>query len=380
MSSESSATQAAEPTPTGVSDELPPVSLPSAGFIIQLFLIPALIVAAVVAVWGLFGQLAGSDVDLERLVVELGNNNEHRRWRAAHNLYVLLQNGRHDDPSDPARLSARRDVAEGLTGLLNESLESPVTVDSGVINHQVFLARTMGSLEAEDLVLPTLAKAMNVRHEQAEDVRKSAMMSLALIAARNFAERTGMPVSPAHSATPDLSPLPTNLTLPLSSPTIDNEDVLAELASAAQDGDASIRHIAAYVLGLVSGPQAIDQLKVLLLDSDESTKVNAAIALSRNADVSGIPTILQVLQDGSRPPAAGQFDALPQAEREDAEIARLFDQSTALVNCLTAVSRLWNRIDDAQRSELRTAIEQLEADHASPGIRLHARAVLREIA
>jgi hypothetical protein len=379
MSTESSGPQTAEPSPAGIAEELPPVTPPSAGFIIQLFLIPALIVAAVIAVWGLFGQLASSDVDLERVVVELGNNNEHRRWRAAHNLYVLLQNGRHADQNDPARLSARRDIAEGLTGLLRDSLDSPVSDESSVINHQVFLARTMGSLESDDLVLPALAKAMQVRHEKFDDVRKSAMMSLALIAARHFGERTGMVTLPTTSATPDLSPLNPELPLPLSSPTIDNEDVLAQLTIAAQDSDPSIRHVAAYVLGLVSGPHAIEQLQVLLLDGNESTKVNAAIALSRNGEVSGIPTVLNVLREGSVPISSVQSDQLPTDEQQDALAAQLFDQSTALVNCLTAVGKLWNRIDDGQKTDLRTAIQELESGHASPGIRLHATAVLRAI-
>ena len=96
-STESAEPQEPDSSPTDVPQELPPVTPPSAGFIVQLFLIPAFIVAGVIPVWGLFGQLAESEVDLERLVVELGNNNEHRHWRAAHNLYVLLQNGRRAD-------------------------------------------------------------------------------------------------------------------------------------------------------------------------------------------------------------------------------------------------------------------------------------------
>ena len=350
---------------------------PSAGFILQLFLIPALIVAAVIGVWGLFGQLANSEVDLDRLVVELGNNNEHRRWRAAYNLYVLLQNGRHAGQNDPARLSARRDVAEGLTGLLNDSLDSPSTDDPKVLNHQVFLARTMGSLESEDIVLPSVAKAMNARLDA--DVRKSAMMSLALIAARHFGSRTGASGLPSNATTANLTPMKADLALPLSSPTIDNTEILSQLTGAAQDGDASIRHLAAYVLGLVSGPNAMDQLRVLLLDSDESTQVNAAIALARNADIRGIPTILRVLRQGTTAISSERIDELPTTEQQEVLTGRLFDQSTALVNCLTAVCKLWNRISDDDKMKLLAVIRKLKNVHASPGIRIHATAVLREI-
>ena len=378
MSSEASGPPTVDPSSADVPQELPPVTPPSAGFILQLFLIPALIVAAVIGVWGLFGQLANSEVDLDRLVMELGNNNEHRRWRAAHNLYVLLQNGRHASQSDPARLSARRDVAEGLTGLLSDSLDSPSTDDTKVLNHQVFLARTMGSLESEDIVLPTVAKAMNARFDA--DVRKSSLMSLALIAARHFRSRTGIAGLPsAAAAAPDLSPMKSDGVLPLSGPTIENAEILSQLTSAAQDSDASIRHLAAYVLGLVSGPNAMDQLRVLLLDSDESTQVNAAIALARNADTRGIPTILRQLRLGATAVSSEPINEFSAASQQDTLTDRLFDQSTALVNCLTAVCKLWNRISGEDKTNLVAAIRKLQSVHASPGIRMHAAAVLREI-
>ena len=67
-------------------EELPPVTPPSAGFIVQLFLIPALIVMAVVAVWALFGKLADSGSAWAPLVADLGSGNEHRQWRAAQEL------------------------------------------------------------------------------------------------------------------------------------------------------------------------------------------------------------------------------------------------------------------------------------------------------
>lgn len=377
MSSEEPGSSAVESTPVGLPDELPPVTPPSAGFIVQLFLIPALIVAAVIGVWGLFGQLAGSEVNLDQLIAELGNNNEHRRWRAAHNLYVLLQNDRHADPDAPDRLCARRDVAEGLTGLLNESLASPTTSDKETLNHQVFLARTMGSLESDDLVLPALANAMSADHDI--DVRKSAMMSLALIANRHFSERTGADPDIMNSGRPDLSPLPDDIKLPLSTPSVNDPQILSELSSAAQDSAASLRHLTAFTLGLVSGPEAMEQLKVLLLDSDESTQVNAAVALSRNADTAGIPVLLKILQAGTVSASAEQSAAPAGSAEAEAADAELFDQSTALVNCLTAVARLWNRIPQEQQAPLTTAIETLAEEHASPGIRFHASAVLREI-
>ena len=75
-------------------EDLPPVTPPSAGFIVQLFVIPALIVMGVVSVWALFGKLADSGSDWQQLVAELGGGNEHRRWRAAQELAQVLNNER----------------------------------------------------------------------------------------------------------------------------------------------------------------------------------------------------------------------------------------------------------------------------------------------
>ena len=44
-------------------DDLPVVEPPSAGFILQLFMVPGLIVAAVIGVWALFGQISSSEQD-----------------------------------------------------------------------------------------------------------------------------------------------------------------------------------------------------------------------------------------------------------------------------------------------------------------------------
>src|SRR4051794_41478983 len=60
--------------------DLPPVEAPSAGFIVQLFVIPAVIVAVVIVVWLLFGKLAGGERDAMEYVRLLRSPNAH--WRA----------------------------------------------------------------------------------------------------------------------------------------------------------------------------------------------------------------------------------------------------------------------------------------------------------
>ena len=52
-----------DPTRGPAPADLPPVEAPSAGFIVQLFVIPAIVVAVVIFVWLLFGKLAGGERD-----------------------------------------------------------------------------------------------------------------------------------------------------------------------------------------------------------------------------------------------------------------------------------------------------------------------------
>ena len=136
-------------------EELPPVTPPSAGFIVQLFLIPALIVMAVVAVWALFGKLAGSESDWTKLTADISSNNELRRWPAAEQMAQLLRNEQITPPKDRVPLAKQPVVAETLTKLFLESLASSSTSDETIVQ-QEFLARTLGALDADDKTLPVL--------------------------------------------------------------------------------------------------------------------------------------------------------------------------------------------------------------------------------
>src|SRR5260370_31961944 len=70
--------------------DLPPVEAPSAGFIVQLFVIPAVVVAVVIVVWLLFGKLAGGERDAREYVRLLRSPDAN--WRAAFELASLIPN------------------------------------------------------------------------------------------------------------------------------------------------------------------------------------------------------------------------------------------------------------------------------------------------
>src|SRR3954470_13249785 len=96
----------------GLSD-LPPVEAPSAGFIVQLFVIPAVVVAVVIVVWLLFGKLAGGERDAREYVRLL--RSPEANWRAAFELASLIQND--------ANLAGDPELLGELTDLLAHDLD-----------------------------------------------------------------------------------------------------------------------------------------------------------------------------------------------------------------------------------------------------------------
>src|SRR2546425_6631294 len=96
--------------------DLPPVEAPSAGFIVQLFLIPGLIVGIIVLVYLLFGKIAGSQRTPDEYLSDLRSPNEERRWCAARELASILP---HDE-----KWQADEGFAAALAGELQSRLSA----------------------------------------------------------------------------------------------------------------------------------------------------------------------------------------------------------------------------------------------------------------
>jgi len=358
-------------------EELPPVTPPSAGFIVQLFLIPALIVMALVAVWALFGKLADSDSDWKQLATELSSSNEHRRWRAALGLAQLLQNEQIHLPQDQEPLAKNPLVVDSLTRLFSESLASTTITDED-IRHQEFLARTLAALDADEKTLPILAEGM--KDSRNIEVRKSSLMSVAAIAGRHFDDVTGYSASvAAGSVVPSMSAR----RLPLTAPTISDSTVLEQLRRSAQDSDPVVRHLAGYALGSVSGPESLEQLRVMLTDGNRLAQANAAIGLARNGSVDGVPTMIQLLTTSLtpfeyQPDPATKGEVAPDAVQQ-AEARHQIEEAQVARNCLRAVENLWPQIDVENRTSLAAVIRQVEQTFPASDVRQQAGELLKAI-
>ena len=358
-------------------EELPPVTPPSAGFIVQLFLIPALIVMAVVAVWALFGQLAHTENDWTHLTADISSKNELRRWPAAEGLAHLLHNEQISPPTDREPLAQNPIVVDSLSKLFTESLATNGT-DDETIRQQEFLARTMGALDADEKTLPVLAEAMKDSHDIV--VRKSALMAISLIAGRHFDDATGYSAAvEARTSAPSLA----ERNLPLATATISDAATLEQLRRSAQDPDPVIRHLAAYALASVSGPESLQQLRSMLGDSNRLAQANAAIGLARNGSIDGVETMMQLMTASMKPyihaEKSDDNSPLTPEEMQQAEIRHEIEETQVASNCLRAISDLWPQIDAKDRTALLSLMRDMEQKFFSSNVRQQAAELLKTI-
>src|SRR5262249_23673312 len=138
--------------------------------------------------------------------------------------------------------------------------------------------------------------------------------------------------------------------------------LIDKLATVSRDEDPLIRQTCAFALGLFSEEDARSRLEVMVADSDPDTRINAAIALSRDGDVHGAGVFREVLKG-----AADQKEPGSDAE---------FEQFLALKNCIAAIERVSGAFNAPERQELATLLEPIAGDFREPGIRIAARNAL----
>jgi len=282
--------------PDAPDEELPPVKPPSAGFIIQLFLVPGLIVLVVIGVWALFGKMASGEQDWRKLVEEIRHENPHRRWRGATGLAQLLQaDQKRGDQGQ--KLASNPEVAEALAGMLREQLQSKSNKPDDIAQ-QAFLARALGMLDVNEVVLPVLIEAMQPGGDKdsRREIRKNAIASVAVIAGR-AADRDDVedPAVPGQHRRE----------------IVEFDSLLDTLIGVSRESsgeeDRLIRRLAAFTLGLLPSPRSRERLRQMLDDGDEMTRMNAAIALARQNSTQGYAVFRPVLEKAGTEEYAAAF-------------------------------------------------------------------------
>jgi HEAT repeat protein len=289
-----------EPTRRVVSpdDSLPPVEPPSAAFLVQLFLVPALIVGIIVFVWLAFHWLAQLGNDPEGYVRALKRPSE-GRWQAALNLANDLRG------PGGAALKADASLAGELAAILEAEVASGRPRAAGHGGEQsrtlcAYLCRALGEFAVPDAAAPLVARAAD---EADPETARAAVEALAVLATNLAAGGRGF---------------------------ADAASVATALGAAARSGDARLRSAAAFTLGVTGGAAAVEQLTMLEADAAEDVRYNAAIGLARQGETAAYATLAEMLRLPDVTPAAG----------DDAAQARRYRRALVVVNAIKAVGLL----------------------------------------
>ncbi|MEZ6098960.1 MAG: HEAT repeat domain-containing protein [Pirellulaceae bacterium] len=300
-------------------DVLPPVEPPAAGFIMQLFLIPLLIVSIIVAIWFAFSWLAQSGNRPEELISQIQNPG-HDDWQKALTLANILRDPRNTE------LRGNPTAAQSLAEVLKKQREAGILDEDHLLFRQ-FLCLCLGEFDVPEVLDPLIETLKTERSVAEVEVRRAALQGIG-----RYAERTD-----------DATLLSNSRLLP----------VIIEVAQERSEDPAEtllrgrMRSTAAFVLGMIDDPASRDQLGVMLGDAYPDVRFNAATALALQGDERAIPMLVEMLD----PESAEVVDS---EKRDDEKLAKRLAVAKA---ALQASSRLAERNRDADMSKLKTAIQ-----------------------
>jgi hypothetical protein len=316
-------------------DSLPPVEPPTAGFLVQLFLVPAMIVTIIVFVWLAFHWLAQLGNDPEGYVRTLRRANE-GRWQAALNLANDLRG------AGGAALKHDTKLAADLAGILADEVASGRPRNVGHSGEQsrtlcLYLCRALGEFAVPEAAAPLIARAADTTDSQ---VARGAVEALAVLAS-NLAATGGFP---------------------------DPAAVTTALRTAATSDDAGVRSAAAFTLGVVGGTDAVVQLDRLVADPADDVRFNAAVGLARQGRTDAYETLEEMLALPDEPATAG--DETAQAHR--------YRRALIVVNALKAVGLLVDASGSAPPAAVTARLTALRQDPVGD-VRAAAAALSRRI-
>ncbi|WP_437227226.1 HEAT repeat domain-containing protein [Planctomicrobium sp. SH661] len=293
-------------------DDLPPVEPPSAGMIIQLFLVPAVIVAVIVGVYALFGRVASQELDWRQLTTDVRSENPHVRWRGALGLAQMLDaDAQRGDKSQ--HLAARPEIASALADLYQE-LITRNSLNEEELKQIEFLSKALGRMEVPETIVPVLRAG--IQTDRNHDVRKHSLIGLAMLAG-------------TMKDNPSLR---------------DNAKLVTQMIDISKESDPLFRHQAAFDLGLLASPAALERLEVLLEDPDEMVRVNAAIGLARNGKLNGLPVFHELLRE------AAEWKLDPSQVKSPEQESTYFERMLMVLNTIKAVTQLLPQLSPEEKA------------------------------
>ncbi len=307
------------PTPPTLTTEelLPPVEPPDARFIVQLFVVPAVIVATVfllVAAINWFTSQKENPIAKAK-ALQAGNV---ASWQQALELAQMLQ-----DEAKYPKLKQNTEFVDHLAQMLSLGVAER-NQEKSAADMRYFLCRAIGQFHVDDGLEVLLTAA---QEDVSLDVRRSAINAIAELS-----------ISLAALKPPQM----------LGSPEL--IDALSELVG---DEEKLIRSETAFTLGVLTAsadadPQLIAMLENLLEDIFCDARYNAALALARQGNLLASETIVEILD-------AEQLTASIEAENSPASQA--YKRNMLFRNALVAVGRLQEKNPALKQPSLQAALQ-----------------------
>ncbi|MGE0607945.1 MAG: HEAT repeat domain-containing protein [Pirellulales bacterium] len=331
------------PKPASPDDALPPVEPPSAGFIVQLFVVPMVIVVIIVGVYLLFNQLAQMGTDPQKHIAQIRKGGL-ASWQAAHDLATELRR----------KAELRRDpgISSELTTLLQNELAKGDT-EANAVNLRVFLCKALGEFDRLE-GLPALLQAASAQADKPEatPVRLSAVESLALLASKLHSTGDKPPIMPAEEAAAPLAV------------------ISAGLVDLSHDDDQRMQSTVAFALGVVGDEKALARLRGMVVSAEPDVRFNAATGLARWGDTACLPVLEEMIDP----------QALKEATEKEEKSAQEFKQVQIMVNGLRAARQLATMNSEADLASLRRAITKLrETDNLLGPVEVELAQALQQL-
>ncbi|HEY5315035.1 MAG TPA: HEAT repeat domain-containing protein [Pirellulales bacterium] len=322
------------PQKPALQDHLPPVQAPTGAFVVQLFVVPAVIVGVIAVLYGLFfwwGQVRNDDA--EKYVQALDRDNQ-ARWQAAVSLADALRDPRNVELKQNAKIAVK------LADVLEREIAAGST-DNSDLQLRVYLCHALGEFQVADGVPALLLAAKTQREPDEKYVRFAALKALAVFVSRPGAGDRG------------------------------REQILPVMLDASHDPEPLVRSTAAFALGALGGPQAVARLERMLTDASSNVRFNAATMLATQGQLAAVPVLTEMLDPKLAIEAGPEEEDEP--EQDNKRIA-------VMVNGLRAARKLSAKHPGEQLNRLRDAVQQLEASREPASVRLEAVAVAKEMA
>jgi hypothetical protein len=308
--------------PLSVADTaLPEIRPPNAGFILQLFLIPMMIVAVIICVWLLFNFISRGETPTE-LVRGLQKMNN-ASWQKAYTLSSLLR-------APASELKNDKELAQELIAVLETKLTEE-TADANQVKLRIFVCKCLGEFEIDSGLSALLNAAQQTNNANDLVIALTAVESVAV--------------------------LMSNLDESVLSENYDRivETLLAVSNEQAENPDHALRvnqlrSAAGFALGVAGGDKAIQRLVSMLDDAYPNARFNAAIGLARYGKLESTAVLLEMLDPGNT--------AITNGEPEG---SHAFKRSVVITNAIRAVVSLSEFHQTGELSDLIDAMRNLDS-------------------